>query len=302
RARRRGAGAVRHDRQGGRRVRQACRAGGGDRDAPRGDRASPRLGRGRTARAPVRLAGERSASDLRAARQQARRHSFFLRALPREVLAPRVRLRRDTDPALAPKGGPDACAGRGPEGPAVRRPGRGRGRGRNEVIVMVVLVLLGGALVLLASPRHRAFYLGGRAAPPPDTGGVSAISPVAALSPDRRVPRPDAGGRIVVPVADRVPPELPAEGIPAGWGLREFAGRASVELVRAEAGMARQRQRRNVAADYVALFGRQPPRVGQVAVMIDSDDTGSDAEALIGDLVFSRATTESVGISTSMLR
>ena len=288
----------------------------------------------------------------------------------------------------------------------MRRPGRGRGR--NEVVVMVVLVLLGGALVLLASPRHRAFYLGGRAAPPPDTGGVSAVSPVAALSPDRRVPRPDAGGRIVVPVADRVPPELPAEGVPAGWGLREFAGRASVELVRAEAGMALQlrssgasfalyrdvivdlkefplltwswkvvrlpaagdvrqsatddeaaqvyvvfprwpapltssdvvgyvwdsrapagtqlsnpkaanvriivvesgtarlgtwqRQRRNVAADYVALFGRQPPRVGQVAVMIDSDDTGSDAEALIGDLVFSRATTESVGISTSMLR
>jgi len=273
---------------------------------------------------------------------------------------------------------------------------------------MVVLVLLGGALVLLASPRHRAFYLGGRATPPPDTGGVSAISPMAALSPDRRVPRPDAGGRIVVPVADRVPPELPAEGVPAGWGLREFAGRASVELVRGEAGMALQlrssgasfalyrdvivdlkefplltwswkvvrlpaagdvrqsatddeaaqvyvvfprwpapltssdvvgyvwdsrapvgtqltnpkaanvriivvesgtarlgtwqRQKRNVAADYVALFGRQPPRVGQVAVMIDSDDTRSEAEALIGDLVFSRATMERVGISTSMLR
>ena len=43
-----------------------------------------------------------------------------------------------------------------------------------------------------------------------------------------------------MPVADRVPPELPAEGIPAGWGLMEFAGRASVELVRAEAGMALQ--------------------------------------------------------------
>jgi len=42
--------------------------------------------------------------------------------------------------------------------------------------------------------------------------------------------------------------------------------------------------------------------VGQVAVMIDSDDTRSEAEALIGDLVFSRATTERVGISTSMLR
>ena len=273
---------------------------------------------------------------------------------------------------------------------------------------MVVLVLLGGALVLLASPRHRAFYLGGRAAPPPDTGGVSAVSPVAALSPDRRVPRPDAGGRIVVPVADRVPPELPAEGIPAGWGLMEFAGRASVELVRAEAGMALQlrssgasfalyrdvivdlkefplltwswkvvrlpaagdvrhaatddeaaqvyvifprwpapftnsdvigyvwdsrapvgtqltspkaanvrvvvvesgtsrlgawqRQERNVAADYAALFGRQPPRVGQVAVMIDSDDTRGDAGAFFGDLVFSRGTTERTEIPTSMLR
>jgi len=81
---------------------------------------------------------------------------------------------------------------------------------------------------------------------------------------------------------------------------------ANVRIIVVESGTARlgtwQRQRRNVAADYVALFGRQPPRVGQVAVMIDSDDTGSDAEALIGDLVFSRATTESVGISTSMLR
>lgn len=283
-----------------------------------------------------------------------------------------------------------------------------RRRGRNRVFVMVVLVLLGGAILLLTSPRHRAFYLGGRGAVRPDASGASAISPMAAVSPGRRVPRPDATGRVVVPVADRVPLQLPAEGIPAGWGLKEFAGRASVELVRGEAGVVLQlrssrasfvlyrdvvvdlkefplltwswkvvrlpaagdvrqratddqagqvyvvfprwpspltnsdvvgyvwdsrapvgtqltnpkaanvriivvesgtarlgtwqRQKRNVAGDYVALFGRQPPRVGQVAVMIDSDDTRSEAEALIGELVFSRAAMERVGIPTSMLR
>ena len=63
-----------------------------------------------------------------------------------------------------------------------------------------------------------------------------------------------------------------------------------------------QRQERNVAADYATLFGRQPPRVGQVAVMIDSDDTRGDAVALFGDLVFSRGPTERTEIPTSMLR
>jgi hypothetical protein len=45
--------------------------------------------------------------------------------------------------------------------------------------------------------------------------------------------------------------------------------------------------RRELRADYVALFGREPPRVGSVALMIDSDDTGSTAEALVGALAFS---------------
>jgi hypothetical protein len=44
---------------------------------------------------------------------------------------------------------------------------------------------------------------------------------------------------------------------------------------------------RDIRADYVALFGREPPRVGSVALMIDSDDTGSAAEALVGALAFS---------------
>jgi len=34
--------------------------------------------------------------------------------------------------------------------------------------------------------------------------------------------------------------------------------------------------------------GRQPPRVGKLAVMIDSNDTRGEAEALFGDLIFAR--------------
>jgi hypothetical protein len=49
-----------------------------------------------------------------------------------------------------------------------------------------------------------------------------------------------------------------------------------------------QRQQRNVLQDYEALFGHRPPRLGAVAIMIDTDDTGGTAEALVGALAFSR--------------
>jgi DUF3047 family protein len=61
-------------------------------------------------------------------------------------------------------------------------------------------------------------------------------------------------------------------------------------------------EQRDVAKDYAALFGRQPPRVGEVAVMIDTNDTRGAAEALIGDLVFARTRAESMESPTSMLR
>lgn len=51
-----------------------------------------------------------------------------------------------------------------------------------------------------------------------------------------------------------------------------------------------ERERRNVARDYQALFGRRPPRVGTIAIMIDTNETGSVAEATVGDLMFARAT------------
>ena len=61
-------------------------------------------------------------------------------------------------------------------------------------------------------------------------------------------------------------------------------------------------ERRDLAKDYADLFGRPAPRVGQVAVMIDTNDTRGTAEALIGDLIFSRTRAESMESPTSMLR
>jgi hypothetical protein len=47
-----------------------------------------------------------------------------------------------------------------------------------------------------------------------------------------RVPRPDRSGRVHVPITDETPARLPASMRPSGWELREFAGRAEMELVR----------------------------------------------------------------------
>ena len=230
----------------------------------------------------------------------------------------------------------------------------------------------------------------------------------AVIATRREVLVPNAEG-LSVPMSDDPPPRIPIEGVPSGWQLREFSGRAEVELVRGERTLAFrlrssrtsfalyrdvvvsldefptlawswkvaqlpaggdvrerlrddqaaqiyvvfprwpsartrsdvigyvwdttapvgttvtspkasnvkiivvesgpahrgawQRQRRNVATDYQTLFGRQPPRVGAIAVMIDANDTGSSAEATIGDLMFVRASdTESVKTPTPMLR
>jgi hypothetical protein len=72
------------------------------------------------------------------------------------------------------------------------------------------------------------------------------------------------------------------------------SGRAQAETWRVE--------QRDVAQDYATLFGRTAPRVGQVAVMIDTNDTRGVAESLIGDLVFARTRAESMERPTSMLR
>jgi hypothetical protein len=269
---------------------------------------------------------------------------------------------------------------------------------------MAVLLLAGGTGILLASPRHRALYFG----EPPAAMAPSTGSQVVAAVGGGKVPYPDPQGRLRVGITDRVPAQLPAEGVPAGWMLKEFSGHSSIELTRADArvvarlrsehasfalyrdvvvelrefpylswtwkvtklppggdvrdaarddqaaqvyvifprwpsprtasdvlgyvwdsrapvgtqltspragnvrivvvesGAARLKEwrayERNVAADYVALFGRQPPRIGKVAVMVDSDDTRAEAEALFGDLVFARTPQGSAEIPTAVLR
>jgi hypothetical protein len=93
---------------------------------------------------------------------------------------------------------------------------------------------------------------------------------------------------------------------PVGTTLRNPRA-PNVRIVVLESGPGRLdtwlREQRNVAADYRALFGGEPPRAGKVALMIDSNDTKSDAEALFGDLTFSRPTSPShTEIPTTMLR
>ena len=272
-----------------------------------------------------------------------------------------------------------------------------------------MLVLAGFAA--LAFPGLRIFSF--RAATPPRTErppglGLPSLldatvavpvgaawGPAAAIATRRQILTADAEG-LKVPVSDDPPSRLPADGVPSGWELREFAGHAEVALVRGEDGLAVhlrserasftlyrdialsleefprlawswkvahlptggdvraagrddqaaqvyvvfprwpsprtssevigyvwdttapvgttvpspkapnvrvivvasgatglgvwQHYERNVAKDYRALFGRRPPRVGAIALMIDTNDTGTIAEATIGQILFTRAT------------
>jgi hypothetical protein len=283
----------------------------------------------------------------------------------------------------------------------------------------VVVIVLAGAVAMVTVPRLRSFYFGQGSAPYARAGATLARLPTQlavgastpgspGATPGRKPLLPDAEGRIRVRVSDRTPSRLPVEGVPPGWNAKEFAGHASVELVRDEArlvlrlrseqssfalyrdvvvdlsefpflswswkvvrlpihGDVREQaaddqaaqvyvifprwpaplrnsdvigyvwdshapvgthvtstkagnvkiivvasgqsqadtwrlEQRDVAKDYATLFGRQPPRVGQVAVMIDTNDTKGVAEALIGDLIFARTRAESMESPTSMLR
>ena len=58
------------------------------------------------------------------------------------------------------------------------------------------------------------------------------------------------------------------------------------------------REERDVHQDYVDLFGREPSRVGKIAIMSDSNDTRSESEALIDDLIFFRPPARKAGIGS----
>jgi hypothetical protein len=77
---------------------------------------------------------------------------------------------------------------------------------------------------------------------------------------------------------------------PAGTVVRSEAGRpATYVVVRSgEADLGRWIvERRDVAADYRAIFGEEPGEEARVlSLAIDSNDTGSTAESSIGEIVF----------------
>jgi hypothetical protein len=47
-------------------------------------------------------------------------------------------------------------------------------------------------------------------------------------------------------------------------------------------------ERRNVRDDYARAFGEEPSSPGVVAISIDTNDTHSTAEAVIGRIAFTR--------------
>jgi len=78
-----------------------------------------------------------------------------------------------------------------------------------------------------------------------------------------------------------------ANRLPQGGHLpNPFSGNAI--MVAVESGSANagrwMAERRNVYEDYRRLFGEEPPRVGAIAVMTDTDNTGGAAEACYDDI------------------
>jgi hypothetical protein len=160
--------------------------------------------------------------------------------------------------------------------------------------------------VLLANPRHRAFYFGLPDAVVTSTGGLArpALSMLAPARPGApaavsgvRVPVADETGRVRVPVSDARPARLPASGTPAGWTVAEFAGDAEVELVRDEGRVAlRLRSERNSFALHrdVVVDVRQHPilswswKVVRLPSGGDVRDGGRDDQAAQVYVVFPR--------------
>ncbi len=92
----------------------------------------------------------------------------------------------------------------------------------------------------------------------------------------------------------------PHSGISYLWESKRPIGSAianpyadQVKMIVVETGTVRANQwveeERNVYADYRAVFGKEPPAIGSVAIMTDTDVTGETATAYYGDIVFARA-------------
>jgi hypothetical protein len=275
------------------------------------------------------------------------------------------------------------------------------------VVASLGFLVLAGALLASVGPIRRTGSITRQAGNTPGQKARLATPAAAAMVPAPAAPwgatlasarQPllaDTSGRLPIPLADPMPARLPVDGVPPSWVLKEFTGRASIELTRTDIGPAlrlrsehtsfalyrdlvvdlgefpvlswswkvmhlpsrgdvRQAatddqaiqlyvvfprwpaprtssdvigyvwdtsapvgtrvtspkapnvriivlesgpaglgawrpQMRNVVKDYVELFGRQPSRIGSLAVMVDTNDTASTAESWIAALAFSRS-------------
>src|SRR5206468_2389448 len=200
--------------------------------------------------------------------------------------------------------------------------------------IVGVLLLAGGGGILLATPRQKGDAPA--AAAPVASSVVAAVGGPKGLYPDaagrlrvriadreparlpsggdvREAARDDQAAQLYVIFPRWPSPRTASDVIGYVWDSRAPTGtrikhpRAdNVRIVVVESGPARLSEwrtyERNVAADYTALFGRQPPRVGKLAVMVDSNDTRGEAEALFGDLIFARTPQGGTEIPTPVLR
>lgn len=139
----------------------------------------------------------------------------------------------------------------------------------------VLILLAGGAGVMFLSPKPPA-------------------SPVAVA---RVAPSDGPSSRLLLSVADAAPGRLSADGVPRGWQLKEFTGKAVVDLVRSE-GRAALRLRsertsfalhRDVVVDLKTLpFLSWSWKVTQLPVAGDVRESGRDDQAAQVYVVFPR--------------
>jgi hypothetical protein len=82
-----------------------------------------------------------------------------------------------------------------------------------------------------------------------------------------------------------------ANRLPAGEFLPN-AYTANAVMIAVQSGPARAgewlAERRDIVADFRRAFGEDPPRIGAIAVMTDTDNTGATAAAWYDDLVLER--------------
>ena len=97
--------------------------------------------------------------------------------------------------------------------------------------------------------------------------------------------------------------EAPSRALNYLWASHHKSGEAiaspytdQIRMIPVRSGAARMgewvRERRNVLADYRAVFGEDPPAVNGLAIMTDADNTGGSARALYGDIVFRTASAQ----------